>query len=102
MSRELSQSIISCKIIDADYITKSDHKIIQAQFTTGFSQKSRPIAINRRLKGKKRVLKLEKATEEDWEGYRMKLKIMFKKKLNINTVAFLVEVHIIKKNLDEL
>ena len=52
-SRELSQGLINCKIIDADYITGSDHKIVQAQFITGFSQKGRPIATSKRLKGKK-------------------------------------------------
>ena len=80
-SRELSQGLIDCKIIDADYITGSDHKIVQAQFTTGFSQKGRPIAISKRLKGKKQVLKLEKATEEDQEVYRTKLDTTLKKNL---------------------
>ena len=37
VSRELSQGVIGCRIIDADYITGSDHKIIQVQFTTSFS-----------------------------------------------------------------
>ena len=52
-SRELSQGLIDCKIIDTDYITRSDHKIVQTQFIIGFSQKGRPIAISKRLKGKK-------------------------------------------------
>ena len=52
-SRELSQGLIDCKITEADYITGSDHKIVQAQFTTGFSQKGRLIANSKRLKEKK-------------------------------------------------
>ena len=64
-SKELSQSIIRCEIIDSECVTNSDHKIVQAYFITGISQKSRKTVCSKRAKGKKRVLRLEKATEEE-------------------------------------
>ena len=57
----LSSSIMSCKIVEAECIIGSDHKIVLAKLVTGIIQKAGSLASIRRMKGKKRVLKLDKA-----------------------------------------
>ena len=101
-SRELSQGIIKCKISDAEYITNSDHKIVSAQFITGFSLKNRSLACSKRLKGKKRVLKIDKVTEEDWKAYSLKLEAMLKKKISKNNEEARLLESYKEKNIDEL
>jgi len=60
-SKILSQCSIKCEIYPAELITGSDHRIVVAKLGTGIMQKVRSTAINKHLKGKKRILKLDKA-----------------------------------------
>src|SRR5205085_10478914 len=101
-SKDLSQGIIECKISDAEYITGSDHKIVLTQFITEFRQKSRSNACTKRMKGKKCILKLEKATEEEWEAYIMKLDKMLKEKLAASSEEDSIVIQSEKKSIDEL
>jgi len=61
LSRELSQSLTYCDIIEADTITSSDHAIVIATMLTGITQRPRSLACDKRLKGKKWILVLDKA-----------------------------------------
>ena len=64
---------MSCKTSNAEFITESDHKIVVAKLGTGISQRIKALAKEKRLKGKKQILKLDQAKDEDWEKYRTKL-----------------------------
>ena len=79
----LSQYSISCEILLAELIIGSDHKIVVAKLGTSIMQKVRSTAINKHLKGKKRILKLDKAQKEEWESYKTKLEEVIMKKLRI-------------------
>jgi len=100
-SKNLSQGLIKCEITGAECIIGSDHKIVSAQFITGFSQNSRSVAKNKRLKGKQRILKLEKATDEEWEAYRINLEKLFKERYATSS-CLLIEEFYEGINLDEL
>ena len=80
-SKDLGQGLINCKITDSDTITNSDHAIVSASIATGIMKKSRTAACDKRLKGKKWVFNLDKATEENWGDYKAKLDNMLKEKL---------------------
>ncbi len=80
-SKDLGQGLISCKITDSDTITNSDHAIVSASIATGIMKKSRTAACDKRLKGKKWVFNLDKATEENWGDYKAKLDNILKEKL---------------------
>src|SRR5437868_5490897 len=80
-SKDLGQGLISCKIMDSDTITNSDHAIVSASIATGIMKKSRTAACDKRLKGKKWVFNLDKATEENWGDYKAKLDNILKEKL---------------------
>ena len=54
------------------------------------------------MKGKKRILKLEKAIVEEWEAYSMKLDKMLKKKLATSSKEDSIVIQSEKKNIDEL
>lgn len=83
-TKELSRGLISSKISNAEFVTGSDHRIVQAHYITGVNQKFKPTACDKRLKKKRRVLELEKASDECWDTYTTKLDIMLKGKLNNN------------------
>jgi len=53
VSKSLGQGLISCEITDSDIITNSDHAILSANMITGIRKKSRTLACDKRLKGKK-------------------------------------------------
>ena len=72
-----------------------------AKLSTGIMEKSRSVACNKRLKGKKRILRLDKAQEEDWEEYRAKLDLEVLKKLGIENNTDLIEEKCANKSLDE-
>ena len=59
--------------MNAEFITKSDHKIVVTKLGIGILQKTKALAKEKRLKGKKRILKLDQAKDEDWKKYRIKL-----------------------------
>jgi hypothetical protein len=101
-SSALSHSILSCAIIESQCITGSDHSIVYAKLSTGIMQKLRKEAVNKRLKGKKRILRLDKAQEEDWENYRAKLDTEVLKKLGIESNIELIERKCANKSLNEL
>ena len=79
--KDLGQGLISCKITESDTITNSDHAIVSASIATGIMKKSRTAAGDKRLKGKKWVFNLDKATEENWGDYKAKLDNIIKEKL---------------------
>ena len=54
------------------------------------------------MKGKKRILKLEKATEEEWEAYSMKLDKMLKEKLAASSEEDSIMIQSEKKSIDKL
>ena len=70
-----------CRITDSDTITNSDHAIVSASMATGIMKKSRTAACDKRLKGKKWVFNLDKATEENWGDYKAKLDNILEEKL---------------------
>src|SRR5205085_5007705 len=80
-SKDLGQGLISYKITESDTITNSDYAIVSASIATGIMKKSRTAACDKRLKGKKWVFNLNKATEENWGDYKAKLDNMLKEKL---------------------
>ena len=80
-SKDLGQGLISCKITESDTITNSDHAIVSANIATEIMKKSRTAACDKRLKGKKWVFNLDKATEENWGDYKAKLDNILKEKL---------------------
>ena len=49
---------------------------------TGIKKKVRTSACDKRLKGKKQIFDLDKATEENWEEYKAKLDNSLKEKLD--------------------
>src|SRR5438552_3463163 len=65
VSSLLSQYSISCEIVKADCITGSDHNIVIAKVGTGINLKMRKLAKEKQLKGKKRILRLDEAKEEE-------------------------------------
>ena len=69
---------------------------------TGIIQKTRSVAKDKRMKEKKRVLKLDKAEDEDWERYRIKLDKNLSEKLGLESNLKQVEESCISKNIDEL
>ena len=83
VSKELGQGLTYCDILEADVVTNSDHAIVIAKMLTGIKKKTRSLACEKRLKGKRWSFFLDKATEENWEDYKMKLDSLLKKKLNI-------------------
>ena len=64
---------MDCETFNTEFITESNHKIVVAKLGTGISQRTKALAKKKRLKGKKRILKLDQAKDEDWEKYRIKL-----------------------------
>ena len=81
ISKDLRQGLISYQIIELDTITNSDHAIVSASIATGIMKKSRTAACDKRLKGKKQVFNLDKATEENQRDYKAKLDNMLEEKL---------------------
>ena len=65
-------------------------------------QKVRSSAINKRLKGKKRILKLDKAQKEEWESYKTKLEEVIMKELRITDKSAMLEDIYKDKDLDEI
>ena len=53
VSKDLGQSLTYCDILEADIITNSDHAIVIAKMLTGIRKKTRSLACEKRLKGKK-------------------------------------------------
>ena len=53
--------------MESDTITNSDYAIVSASIATRIIKKSRTAACDKRLKGKKQVFNLDKATEENQE-----------------------------------
>ena len=51
----------------------SNHSIVVAKLVTGILKKTKRVAADKHLKGKRKVLKLDKAQKENWERYREKL-----------------------------
>ena len=104
VSKDLGQSLTYCDILEADVVTNSDHAIIIAKMITGIRKKTRSLACEKRLKGKRWLFLLDKATEENWENYRTKLDSLLRKKLNIkkdeNDIAYLESLS--KDNLWDL
>ena len=82
VSKDLGQGLLCCKITKSDTITNSDHAIINAKMITGIEKKVRTSACDKRLKGKKWIFDLDKATEENWEDYKAKLDNSLKEKLD--------------------
>jgi exonuclease III len=64
-SSRLSQGIIDSRIIESSCITGSDHSFVFAKLSTGIMYKTRALALDKRMKGKKRILILSKAQEDD-------------------------------------
>jgi len=83
VSKDLGQGLIYCDILEADTVTNSDHAIVIAKMITGIRKKTRSLACEKRLKGKRWSFLLDKATEENWEDYKTKLDSLLEKKLNI-------------------
>ena len=81
ISKDLGQGLISYQITESDTITNSDHAIVSASIATGIMKKSRTAACDKRLKGKKQVFNLDKATEENQGDYKAKLDNILKEKL---------------------
>ena len=94
--------MIRCEIVEAEYITGSDHKIVLAKIGTGIIQKTRSRAKEKRLKEKKRILKLDKAQEEDWERYKANLEEKLKKKLGVVGNVALAEENFTSISIDEM
>ena len=44
---------MSCETVNAEFITESDHKIVVAKLGTDISQRTKALAKEKRLKGKK-------------------------------------------------
>lgn len=65
LSKNLARGLLFCNIIRADLITNSDHAIVLAKFATGIMKRTRNRACNKRLKDKKWLFLLDKATLED-------------------------------------
>ena len=65
VSSILSLCSISCEIVKADCITESDHSIVIAKLGTGIMLKIRKLAKEKQLKGKKRILRLDEAKQEE-------------------------------------
>ena len=53
VSKNLSQSLTNCDILEADVVTNSDYTIIIAKMLTGIKKKTRFLAYEKRLKGKR-------------------------------------------------
>ena len=98
----LSQCSISCEIVKADYITGSDHNIVIAKVGTGINLKTRKLAKEKQLKGKKRILRLDEAKEEEWKEYRDKLDKEIKKALEIEDNIKLIEERCRSKDIDKI
>jgi hypothetical protein len=56
---------MKCEIIESEYIMNSDHNIVIAKLSTGIMQRTRALASVKRLKGKKKILRLNKAQKEN-------------------------------------
>ena len=65
-------------------------------------QKVRSTAINKRLKGKKRILKLNKAQKEEQESYKTKLEEVIMKELRIIDKLAILKDICKDKDLDEI
>ena len=65
VSKDLGQSLTYCDILEADVVTNSDHTIIIAKMLTGIRKKTRSLACEKRLKGKRWSFLLDKAIEEN-------------------------------------
>jgi hypothetical protein len=73
-----------------------------AKLGTGISYKIRAPALDKRLKGKKKILKLDKAQEEDWEKYRVELDKELIKKLEVVDNIAAIEESCNNKSIDEI
>ena len=98
----LSQCSISCEIVKADCITGSDHNIVIAKVGTGINLKTRKLAKEKQLKGKKRILRLDEAKEEEWKEYRDKLDKKIKKALEIEDNIELIKERCRSKDIDKI
>ncbi|CAG8443915.1 1425_t:CDS:2, partial [Dentiscutata heterogama] len=58
---------------ESECITNSDHSVVIARLGTGIIDKRKPLAREKRLKGRKRIILTDKAQEEEWENYKTKL-----------------------------
>ena len=65
-------------------------------------QKVRSTAINKHLKEKKRILKLDKAQNEEWESYKTKLEEVIMKELKITNKLAILEDICKDKDLDKI
>ena len=83
-------------------IIRSDHNIVIAKLKTDISLKIRKLAKEKQLKSKKRVLRLVKAKEEDWEEYRAKLDKEIKKVLEIEDSIKLIEKKCRSKDINKI
>ena len=101
-SKILSQCSIKCEIYPAELITGSNHRIVVTKLGTGIIQKVRSTAINKYLKGKKRILKLDKAQKEEQKSYKTKLEEVIMKELRITDKSAKVEKICKDKDLDEI
>ena len=93
---------MSCKNNEATCITGSDHSIVVAKIGTGITEKTRSLANSKWLKGKKRILNLEKAQKEDWDNYQVKLDKKLQKKLNLREHIELTKEKCKAKSIDEI
>jgi len=101
-SSTLSLCSISCEIVKADCITESDHSIVIAKLGTGIMLKIRKLAKEKQLKGKKRILRLDEAKQEEWDKYKVKLDKEIKKALEIEDNDEMLEEKCQNKDIDKL
>ena len=73
-----------------------------AKLDTYISLKMRKLAKEKQLKGKKRILRLIKAKEEEWKEYRAKLDKEIKKALEIEDNIELIEKRCRSKDIDKI
>ncbi|CAG8462047.1 18625_t:CDS:2 [Gigaspora rosea] len=74
VSKSWNNSIFSCKIYDTDQITASDYKIILGKVETGMHTRKNTFARLRRKDRKTLSIDSDKATKEDWNAYKGRLK----------------------------
>jgi ribonuclease HI len=98
----LSQCSLSCEIVEANCITGSDHNIVIAKLGTGISLKTRKLAKEKQLKGKKRILRITEAKEEEWEEYRARLDKEIKKVLEVEDNIELIEERCRSKDINKI
>src|SRR6185312_8956079 len=73
VSKSWNNSIFSCKVYDADQITASDHKIILGKIETGMHMRKNTFARLWRKDKETLSIDSDKATEEDWNAYKVRL-----------------------------